>query len=198
MTSSKTEPAAILQTSGPLRLGRLALLAALLLIVSVSTTDAAPLFCWDISGPPGLFLTGCDAGAGAPRAETVWPPAEGGEDSDDLVVETLLSGPPQDQLLVQVGPAALEDAQGPGNETADTSADAVQPAKAAPGVNDALEDSPAALLTQDDHWLYMNLDRDGTYLFLGGLDEMDDKLRPDDAPETTFPDGIGIGKRWRF
>jgi hypothetical protein len=43
----------------------------------------------------------------------------------------------------------------------------------------------------------MRIDQDGTYLFFGDVPGMDDMMTNGDEDDF-MPDGVGIGKRWRF
>jgi hypothetical protein len=51
----------------------------------------------------------------------------------------------------------------------------------------------------EDQWHYMDIDQDGTLLFFGEMDPLDDwsaLAEPDDVIPKDI--GIGIGKKWRF
>lgn len=166
-----------------------------LLIPTAAESSSVPIFCIDITEKPTLALTGCGDGIirshlpPAPAAPAAWP---------DMVI----SGEPQtherfgDPPLVQVGPKALirvADAAGPQGSAAGRKGSSPS-GNAPPSRSPA---SPFGLLTPGDRWTYLHLDQDGTYLFLGESPPTVEQI-PFADENDPLPDGIGIGKKWRF
>ena len=75
------------------------------------------------------------------------------------------------------------------------------------GISAPSDDNPEnphqSAITKDENWYYMNVDRDGTYLFFGDPEQLDqsdrwDRWATSETPDEGLPKGIGIGKRWHF
>ncbi len=159
--------------------------------------NAFPVFCSDIKSYKESMLTGCDLNAGLLNlpygSHRVITLADGASEA----IEALVATAPKNRALFHVGRVALSGGKG-------EKRDSGQPAdvgdkQKAPEVAVDLYSSDAAsgFLDQDEGWYYMNIDEDGTYLFFGGVPGMDDMMTNGDEDDF-MPDGVGIGKRWRF
>lgn len=173
-------------------------MAAIKTAVAAPLVKAAPLFCSDVPHSPGRFLTGCDLdaspfieGIGVYLPHEIWP---GESHTVDPLIDSHQPFP-----LVQVGRSGLYDNQVGENGT-DESRPIVSTLKAAPSQSHDTPQGPySSAIAEDDHWHYMDIDRDGTLLFFGETDRLDDwsaLAEPDDGIPKDI--GIGIGKRWRF
>jgi hypothetical protein len=159
--------------------------------------NAFPIFCSDIKPYNESMLTGCDLKAGplnmpygSPR---VIAPVEGASEA----IEALVATATKNRALFHVGRVALSAGKG-GKRDNGKPADVGDKQKA-PEVAVDLHSSDAAsgFLDQDEGWYYMRIDQDGTYLFFGDVPGMDDMMTNGDEDDF-MPDGVGIGKRWRF
>ena len=171
-------------------------MAVMTLVISAAgalPVRAVPLFCSDASRFPLYALTGCDT-------ESNRPPVEAGVRRVNEVtpwsVNDDLTTPPR-HPLVQVGRHGLLDAPPGENGTG-------QVVPAAKGIEDLAEEthtnSPdpiASTITTEDRWYYMNIDQDGTHIFFGDLDSLDERMALD-ASDDFLPKGFGIGKKWQF
>jgi hypothetical protein len=159
---------------------------------------SAPLFCSDVTHFPALLLTGCDLDArrlATTIAEYALPEALPG---DSRVVDALIDAKPLNPL-VQVGRHGLIDEQTEENE-ADENRQILGTEEDNSGqVHNIPQDSFSNGIVTEDQWHYMDVDQDGTLLFFGELDPMED-WSAFSEPDLVLPKdiGIGIGKRWRF
>jgi hypothetical protein len=159
--------------------------------------NAFPVFCSDIKPYKESMLTGCNPNAGPLNltygSRRVIALADGASEAIEAIVATA----PKNPALFHVGRVALsagKDGKGENGQTAD-----LGDKQKAPEVAVDLHSSDAAsgFLDQDEGWYYMRIDQDGTYLFFGDVPGMDDMMTNGDEDDV-MPDGIGIGKRWRF
>ncbi len=181
------------------RLKVMAVIIPILLAVGAPSAKAVPLVCSDVVRYADRILTGCALDADFPLTETGHHfPREASREASREVDALLAQTRPNP--LVQVGPKGLTDASSDKKV-----ADAHQRDKRAlkgisPPTGKNPEDSHQNTIIRDEDWYYMNVDRDGTYLFLGDPDQLDrlDKWTILETPDDGLPKGIGIGKRWRF
>ena len=159
--------------------------------------NAFPVFCSDIKLYKESMLTGCDLNAellnlpyGSRRLIAL---ADGASEA----IEALLATAPKNRALFHVGRVALSPDNG-GKRDNGQPANVDEKQKESKVAVD-LHSSGAAsgFLDQDEGWYYMNIDQDGTYLFFGDLPDTDDMMTSGDE-DNFMPDGVGIGKRWRF
>jgi hypothetical protein len=159
--------------------------------------NAFPVFCSDIKPYKESMLTGCDLNAGPLNlpygSSRVIAFADGASEAIEAIVATA----PKNRTLFHVGRVALSAGKG-GKRDNGQPADVGDKQKA-PEVAVDLHSPDAApgFLDQDEGWYYMRIDQDGTYLFFGGVPGMDDMMTNGDEDDV-MPDGVGIGKRWRF
>lgn len=171
-------------------------MAVMTLVVSAAGTfpvRATPLFCTDASRFPLYVLTGCDTASNRP------PVAVGAQRVNAFasrVVDDLLLRPPR-HPLVQVGRHGLLDAPPGENGTGPV----VPAANGIEGTSEETHtnfpDPMASAVTAEDRWYYMNMDQDGTHIFFGDPDSLDEPM-PLEASDDFLPKGIGIGKKWQF
>jgi hypothetical protein len=174
----------------------------ILLAVGIPSAKAVPLFCSDVVHYAERLLTGCGPdsdpsitgmGAYLPREAST-----GASHEIDALLSRTRPNP-----LVQVGPNGLTDEPLAGKATDDERHDG-EALKGIPAQADEnAEKSFQSTISKDENWYYMNVDRDGTYLFFGDperlaqLDQLGEWPTAE-TPDDGLPKGIGIGKRWRF
>lgn len=159
--------------------------------------NAFPVFCSDINLYQEGMLTGCDLNAdplsltyGSPRVIALG-------DGAPEAIEVLFVITPKNRSLFQVGRVALSDGKD-GKRDNGQPADLGEKQKESKLAGDLhSSDAASEFLDQDEGWYYMNIDQGGTYLFFGDLPDTDDMMTNGDEGEF-MPDGVGIGKRWRF
>lgn len=159
--------------------------------------NAFPVFCSDINLYQEGMLTGCDLNAdplsltyGSPRVIALG-------DGAPEAIEVLFVITPKNRSLFQVGRVALSDGKD-GKRDNGQPADLGEKQKESKLAGDLhSSDAASEFLDQDEGWYYMNIDQDGTYLFFGDLPDTDDMMTNGDESDF-MPDGVGIGKRWRF
>lgn len=180
------------------RLKVMAAVIPILLAAGAPSAKAVPLVCSDVVRYADRLLTGCALDADFPLSEIGHRLPREASPEASREVDALLSQT-RPSPLVQVGPKGLSDAPD------EKAADARQRGKRAlKGISSPAgknsENSHQNTITRDEDWYYMNVDRDGTYLFLGDPDQLDrlDKWTTLEIPDDGLPKGIGIGKRWRF
>ena len=159
--------------------------------------NAFPVFCSDIKPYKESMLTGCDLNAGPLNlpygSRRVIALADGASEA----IEALVATAPKNRALFRVGRVALS--AGKGGKRDDGQPADVGDKQKAPEIAVDIHSSDAAsgFLDQDEGWYYIRIDQDGTYLFFGGVPGMDDMMTKADEDDF-MPDGVGIGKRWRF
>jgi hypothetical protein len=189
----------------PTRMGRLKVVFSvipILLTVGLPSAKAVPLFCSDVVHYAERLLTGCGPdsnpsltgmGAYLPREAST-----GASHEIDALLSRARPNP-----LVQVGPNVLADEPLAAKATDEIRHDR-EALKGISGLADEnAEKSFQSTITKDENWYYMNVDRDGTYLFFGDPERFDqlDQLGEwpaSETPDDGLPKGVGIGKRWRF
>ena len=180
------------------RLKVMAAIIPILLSVGAPLAKAVPLVCSDVVRYADRLLTGCALDADPPLTEISPIIPREAQSRVSREVDAIL---PQTRpnTLVQVGPKGLTDA--PGGKATDAGRRDKRTRKGISSPTDKTpEDSHQSTIIRDEDWYYMNVDRDGTYLFLGDPDQLDrlDKWTTMETPDDGLPKGIGIGKRWRF
>ena len=182
------------------RLKVMAAIIPLLLAVGAPSAKAVPLVCSDVVRYADRLLTGCAPDADSPL--TAIGPSLPREASSEVSqeVDALLSQTRPNTPLVQVGPKGLTDEPPDGKATDERWHNKRALRGISAPADKAPEDSYQSTITRDEGWYYMNVDRDGTYLFLGDPEQMDrlDNWTTLETPDDGLPTGIGIGKRWRF
>jgi hypothetical protein len=160
-----------------------------LLVTMVSPdANAFPDFCSDITSAPDRVLTGCQFNA-TPLALQDVPLLEVTAVGDaSPPIDAMLSMAPKNRELFRIGRETISDDQDEKKENAYS-----------PGVTEkqTVSDTASEILLRDEHWFYMNIDKEGTYLFFGDVGDMDEPMTNMDKDDL-LPDGIGIGKRWQF
>ena len=182
------------------RLKVMAAIMPILLAVGAPSAKAVPLVCSDVVRYADRLLTGCVLDKDSPLTELgpILPREAQRRASHE--VDVILPPQTRPNTLVQVGPKGLTDAPSDGKATDAGWRDK----RALKGISSPTDknpqDSHQKTITKDEDWYYMNVDRDGTYLFLGDPDQLDrlDKWTTLETPDDGLPKGIGIGKRWRF
>lgn len=179
------------------RLKKVLLLLVPLIAMASLDANAFPVFCSDIASAPDRVLTGCqfNAAPSTPQDASSNKIAVVGGVSDSI--DDMVSMTPKNRQLFHVGRDALSDdldqqkkgGSSPGATEKQTASAAV--------VDTNPSDAASEFLRRDEDWYYMNIDQDGTYLFFGDMLEEDESTTGMDEDEF-LPDGIGIGKRWRF
>ncbi len=118
------------------------------------------------------------------------------ESEIDAIVEAIVNRQPIDNRLFLIGPA-------PASEQAGKSGDPAKRHQATDGEPSHERATTAAAETEaeetvlEDNWVQMDLDEDGTYLFVGE-DAEDDEALNDDEMLDLDNIGVGIGKKWHF
>lgn len=172
-------------------------MALALLGLSANGTWSNPLFCGDEGLDAMSGLTGCSVasnGFGRLSGENKeW--GGGGLQPSKRSQADIQSGPPPHTSVLRINPKVYESSD-PDPEpvsTANTrSAGASSPD---PDVSNVISNA----FSSDGDALYLNLDKDGTYIFLGEP-EREDGVPEDYSLEdpTDVPNQIGFGKKWRF
>jgi hypothetical protein len=173
-------------------------LIVLLVTTVFQDANAFPDYCSDIaSAPPDRVLTGCRFNTVLSASQDASPLAITVVGDVSSPIDAMLSMTPKNPRLFQVGREAIPDDQD--EKKGSTSSPGVTKKPTASDGEAAIKPSDTASepLLQDDHWLYMNIDNEGTYLFFGDMRDADEPLTNLDE-EGLLPDGIGIGKRWWF
>jgi len=168
-----------------------------LLMATSWNANAFPVFCSDIKFYKESMLTGCDLDAGSLNLPYGSRPVTALTDGASEAIEAIMATAPKNRALLHVGRVALFT--GKGGKTDNGQPAAVGDKQKATEVAVDLHSSDAAsgFLDQDEGWYYMRIDQDGTYLFFGGVPGVDDMITNGDEDDV-MPDGVGIGKRWRF
>lgn len=126
---------------------------------------------------------GPDPLAAAPQADRAQADYQHGNQPFDL--EALLNTPPKNDSLFHVGrlpKASREKALAP---SVPPPLGVDSPGLAVPAGDD------------DTNWLELEIDQDGTYFFLGDLEDPDAAFHAP-AEDEIFPRGIGLEKKWHF
>jgi len=159
--------------------------------------NAFPVFCSDIKLYKESMLTGCDLNAellnlpyGSRRLIAL---ADGASEA----IEALLATAPKKRALFHVGRVALSPDNGGKRDNGQPANVDEKQKESKVAVDLHSSDAASGFLDQDEGWYYMNIDQDGTYLFFGDLPDTDDMMTSGDE-DNFMPDGVGIGKRWRF
>ena len=114
----------------------------------------------------------------------------------DKIVEAIVNRQPLNERLFLIGP-------GPTVEKAPKSGDPAKRRHANDGAHPSDRDTSAAAETEaaetvlEDNWVQMNLDEDGTYLFVGEGAQGDEALTDNEMLDLDDI-GVGIGKKWHF
>ena len=169
-----------------------------LLVTMVSPdANAFPDFCSDITSAPDRVLTGCQFNA-TPLALQDVPLLEVTVVGDaSPPIDAMLSMAPKNRELFRIGRETISDDQDEKKENA-YSPGVTEKQTASDGeVAIRPSDTASEILLRDEHWFYMNIDKEGTYLFFGDVGDMDEPMTNMDEDDL-LPDGIGIGKRWQF
>ena len=117
-------------------------------------------------------------------------------DEVDKVVEAIVNPQPIDDRLFLIGPRPAPKEAGKSGEPDDE-------LRATDGEGQSDRGASAAAGAQsgetvlEDNWVQMDLDKDGTYLFLGEGAEEDEALNDRDMLDLDDI-GVGIGKKWHF
>lgn len=165
------------------------------------TTDGArsnPLFCGDEGLDSIMNLTGC--GTVFHEIRSLSP-----EKKEKLEVGVqqsiqpevgVSSEPPPNASVLRINPGVYESSE-PEPESANTS-----PKNQVEGTSRSDADIPEVInnaFSSDGDSVYLNLDEDGTYIFLGEP-EREDGTTEDYSLEdqSQVPNQIGFGKKWRF
>ncbi len=114
----------------------------------------------------------------------------------DRIVEAIVNRPPIDDRLFLVGPRPAPEKGGkPGGPAEELSS---TDNERQPGLDaSAAAVAEAEQTVLEDNWVQMDLDRDGTYLFLGEGTEDDASLNDNEMLDLDDI-GVGIGKKWHF
>lgn len=159
--------------------------------------NAFPVFCSDIEPYKESILTGCNLSAGLLSLPYGSPRVIALVDGASETIDALLAITPKNRSLFQVGRVALADGRVGKKDNGPPAAAGEKQKESEVAADRHSSDAASGFLDQDEGWYYMNIDRDGTYLFFGDLPNTDDMMT--NGNEDDFmPDGVGIGKRWRF
>lgn len=159
--------------------------------------NAFPVFCSDIASVPNHVLTGCQIDddqvpmTDEPLVET--PPSF----SYPYDLAFMLSTQPKNGQLFHVGRNALNRDANAKKKGKSSKGDVDRQSAADNASKNENEVSTSKLLSQEETWYTMPLDKDGTYLFFGDFNEKDEKMTFKEEDEL-LPEGIGIGKKWQF
>jgi len=168
-----------------------------LLLAARWDANAFPVFCSDIKPYKESMLTGCDLNAGLLNLPYGSRRMIALADGTSEAIEALLATARENRALFHVGRLALSPDNG-GNRDNGQSANVDEKQKESKVAVDLhSSDAASGFLDQDEGWYYMNIDQEGTYLFFGDLPDTDDMMTNGDEDDF-MPDGVGIGKRWRF
>ena len=174
----------------------------ILLAVGLPPAQAVPLFCSDVVHHAERLLTGC-----APDTDLFFTGIgerlpRGTSTGSSREIDALLSRT-RPNSLVQVGPKGLTDEPLAG-DAADYDRHAIGTMDGVPAQRGQTpDDFSQRTISKDENWYYMNVDQEGTYLFFGDPERLDqlDQLGEwprSEAFDEGLPKGVGIGKRWRF
>ena len=141
-----------------------------LLLLPVAALAAGP-----VKGPDPL--------AAAPQADRGLADYQHGNQALDF--DALFSAPTQNDRLFHVGRL-------PKPPRVNGNAPSLSPPPA-----DGANASAAPAGDDDSGWMEPEIDQDGTYLFIGDLDDPDTAFHAP-AEDKLFPNGIGLEKKWRF
>lgn len=159
--------------------------------------NAFPVFCSDIKSYKESMLTGCDLNDGLLNlpygSRRVITLADGASEA----IEALLVTAPKNRVLFHVGRVALSAGNGGKRDNGQPANVDEKQKESKVAVDLHLSDAAPGFIDQDEGWYYMTIDQDGTYLFFGDLPDTDDMMTNGDEDDF-MPDGVGIGKRWRF
>jgi hypothetical protein len=182
-----------------IRMKAAAMIIPIFLAVSAPSAKAVPLVCSDVVRYADRLLTGCTLDADPPLTEIGPRLSQEALNRAFQEVDVILSQT-RPNTLVQVGPDGLTDEPSEGKATDGIRHDGRALNRPPIQHDKNQEDSYQSTITKDEDWYYMNVDQDGTYLFLGDPDPLDrlDEWATFQAPDDGLPKGIGIGKRWRF
>ena len=172
------------------------LIVFLLTMVS-QDANAFPDFCSDIDSVPDRVLTGCQFNAvpSAPQDGSPLAVIVVGDVSSPI--DAMLSMTPKNRQLFQIGREAISADQDEKKENAYSPGVTQKPTVSDGKVAIKPSDTASEILLRDEHWYYMNIDKEGTYLFFGDVRDTDEPMT-NVEDEDFLPDGIGIGKRWQF
>ena len=179
------------------RLKKILFLIVPLVALTPLDAKAFPVFCSDIAFAPDQVLTGYQFDVAPANLPDDPPRAIAVMDSAPCSIDEMLSRIPKNRQLFHVGREALiEDRDEKKEDDSSAGVTGKQTASAAEAnINSSAATSE--FLIRDEHWYYMNIDQDGTYLFFGDMLEEDESTTG--MGEDDFHlDGIGIGKKWRF
>jgi len=159
--------------------------------------NAFPVVCSDMTSAPDRVLTGCQFNVLPSTLQETPPLAVTVAGGESYPIAAMLTMTPKNRQLFHVGRGALADDQDEKKRNG-ASAGATEKQMTTAGAADRNpSDASSEVLLRDEHWYYMNIDQEGTYLFFGDMLESDESTTGMDA-DNFLPDGIGIGKKWRF
>jgi hypothetical protein len=176
----------------------LAFSAWVLLVPAGYEAGAFPVFCNDMTWISNRVLTGCQ-----PQENDLFPseehavPATGDKGKSSDGIDAILTPRPLNRQIFQVGRHGLPKASSEAAEETAGHTETGESKGAAGGSGGTTVSSAVGGLTYDERWYYMALDKDGTYLFIGDAVDGPDPANVADENQL-LPDGIGIGKKWRF
>ncbi len=139
----------------------------------------------DIEKPLSSGDLVADLDRGRPQAEEV-----------DKMVEAIVNRQPIDDRLFLIGPRPAPKEAGKSGDPAEELRSTDGEGQLDPDAN-AVAGAESGETVLEDNWVQMDLDKDGTYLFLGEGAEEDETLNDSDMLDLDDI-GVGIGKKWHF
>lgn len=173
-------------------------LIVLLVTMVFQDAQAFPDNCRDIAAaPPDCVLTECQSNTAPSASKDVFPPEITAVGDEASPIDAMLSMTPKNPRLFQVGRAVISEDQDEKKENTSPPGATEKPTASDGEAAVKPSDTDSGALLRDDNWLYMNIDKEGTYLFFGDMRDADEPLTNLDE-EGLLPEGLGIGKRWWF
>lgn len=172
-------------------------LVVALVVLMPLDTNAFPVFCSDMASAPDRVLTGCQFNVVPPTLQDAPPHAVTVAGGASYPIEAMLSMTPKNRQLFQVGRGAIADDQDEEKKNGSSAGATEKQTAMTVAADRNPSDATSEVLLRDEHWYYMNIDQEGTYLFFGDMLKEDESTTGMDEDDF-IPDGIGIGKKWRF
>lgn len=179
------------------RLKKVLFLIVLLVALGHLDAKAFPVYCSDSASAPDRVVTGGQFNVASSTLQDAPPRATSVMDGTPYSIDEMLSMTPKNRQLFHVGREALTEDRDEKKEDDSSAGAAEKQTASAAEANTNPSDAISEFLLRDEHWYYMNIDQDGTYLFFGDMREGDESTTGMDEDDF-LPDGIGIGKKWRF
>lgn len=159
---------------------------------------ASPLFCGDEGIEAVSLLTGCryDAEILEQMLKQTPPRHPGGSDRDDRPLAGAQPTPKPHATVLTIDPRTYLESEAEPADQPHRATDP-QPILSNSGGDAELQEDVVGGFSSDDDWFYLHLDQEGTYLFFGDPEPVEEAAGGTSA-EDQVPNQVGFGKRWYF